>query len=64
MERGLLERREDMFIREVVHQVIAAAKEARCYKLIATSRHNRERVHKLYRELGFLDRGKEFRIDF
>lgn len=49
---------------ELVRKVIAAAKEADCYKLIATSRTKRQKVHDLYIKLGFMDYGKEFRIDF
>jgi len=48
----------------LVKRVIAEAKRRRCYKLIATSRHARPRVHALYGRLGFSDYGKEFRIDF
>src|SRR5688572_19234941 len=47
----------------LVKEVISAAREAGCYKLIATSRHSRPRVHDLYQELGFKDHGLEFRID-
>jgi len=49
---------------ELVEAVIAAAREAGCYKLIATSRHARSKVHELYERLGFLSHGIEFRIDF
>ncbi len=48
----------------LVKRVIALAKEKGCYKLVATSRHSREKVHQLYVKLGFKDQGKEFRIDF
>jgi len=48
----------------LVKRVIAEAKRCRCYKLIATSRHARNRVHALYDRLGFKDHGREFRIDF
>lgn len=48
---------------ELVRQVIAAAKEQNCYKLVATSRKSRPRVHQLYERLGFKARGFEFRID-
>lgn len=48
---------------ELINEVIALAKEEKCYKLIATSRYEREHVHKLYKELGFADHGKEFRMD-
>lgn len=48
----------------LVNEVIAAAREARCYKLIATSRTSRPKVHELYERLGFASHGVEFRIDF
>lgn len=50
--------------KELVKAVIAKAKELGCYKLIATSRFARERVHRLYENLGFQKWGYEFRIDF
>ena len=50
--------------RDVVNEVIRVARERRCYKLIATSRHSRPRVHKLYERLGFANHGLEYRIDF
>jgi GNAT superfamily N-acetyltransferase len=67
---GLLE---DVFVEEefrgqgigksLVKAVIDKAKEVGCYKLIATSRFERENVHKLYESLGFKKWGYEFRID-
>ncbi|HUW43687.1 MAG TPA: GNAT family N-acetyltransferase [Bacillota bacterium] len=64
---------EDVFIDEslrgkgygtkIVKELIKEAKKQNCYKLIATSRYARNRVHKLYKELGFQDWGKEFRIN-
>ena len=68
---GLLE---DVFINEsargkgigtkLIKCVMEKAKEMNCYKLIATSRYSRPKVHKLYEKLGFKDYGKEFRINF
>jgi GNAT superfamily N-acetyltransferase len=65
---------EDVFIDEsqrgkgagtaLVKHIIKTAKKLGCYKLIATSRHSRPKVHRLYEKLGFKDYGKEFRIDF
>ena len=65
---------EDVFVDEslrgegvgtaLVHEVVAAARAEGCYKLIATSRDARPRVHELYRRLGFADHGREFRMDF
>lgn len=49
---------------QLVNEIVAAAKENGCYKLIATSRDSRPKVHDLYRRLGFSDHGREFRIDF
>ncbi len=64
---------EDVFVEEehrggeigtaLVKRVIAEAKRLTCYKLVATSRHARGRVHDMYLRLGFADYGKEFRID-
>lgn len=68
---GLLE---DVFVREadrggglgtgLVERVIELARQQGCYKLIATSRYSRPRVHALYLRVGFRDHGKEFRMDF
>ncbi|MFH1427775.1 MAG: GNAT family N-acetyltransferase [Patescibacteria group bacterium] len=49
---------------ELITEIIKEAKKQNCYKLIATSRYSRPKVHKLYLKLGFKDWGKEFRIDF
>ena len=67
---GLLE---DLFVRpsarkqgvgtKLVNKAIKQAKSNRCYKIIATSRYARARVHKLYQRFGFKDYGKEFRLD-
>lgn len=48
---------------ELVQQVIKLAKEENCYKLIATSRTSRTKIHELYQRLGFTTHGLEFRID-
>jgi GNAT superfamily N-acetyltransferase len=48
---------------EIVNAVIVEAKNHGCYKLVATSRYARPKVHELYMRLGFKDHGKEFRID-
>jgi GNAT superfamily N-acetyltransferase len=68
---GLLE---DVFVEEnarssgigtqLVKEVIRIAQEKGCYKLIATSRHTRPKVHELYKRLGFANHGLEFRMDF
>ncbi len=49
---------------ELIKKAISEAKKMNCYKLIATSRYQRARVHKLYLDLGFQDWGQEFRLDF
>lgn len=48
----------------LVRAVIREVKRRSCYKLIATSRRSRPRVHALYRRLGFTAWGTEFRMDF
>jgi GNAT superfamily N-acetyltransferase len=68
---GLLE---DVFVDEsqrgsglgstLVKEVIAAAREAGCYKLVATSRASRPKVHELYERLGFTNYGLAFRLNF
>ena len=67
---GLLE---DVFVAEsqrgsglgsaLVNEVIATAREAGCYKLVATSRASRPKVHELYERLGFTNYGFEFRLN-
>jgi GNAT superfamily N-acetyltransferase len=68
---GLLE---DVFVDEsqrgsgigtaLVREVITAARDLGCYKLIATSRTSRPKVHDLYERLGFEEHGVEFRLNF
>jgi GNAT superfamily N-acetyltransferase len=68
---GLLE---DVFVDEahrglgfgtmLVERVIVTAKAYGCYKLLATSRTSRPRVHEMYERLGFTKHGLEFRMDF
>ena len=50
--------------RKLVQEVIVAARQAGCYKLIATSRTSRPKVHELYQRLGFENHGFEFRMNF
>ena len=64
---------EDLFLEEefrskgngqkLVQAVMEEAKKQGCYKLIGTSRYEREKVHDFYKKLGFKDYGKEFRLD-
>jgi len=49
---------------KLISEVLETAKQENCYKLLATSRYARPKVHKLYEGLGFVDHGKEFRLDF
>ena len=68
---GLLE---DVFVRErtrgqgigrkLIDAIVQMAQRENCYKLIATSRYSRPKVHELYSKLGFADHGREFRMDF
>lgn len=67
---GLLE---DVFVDEsqrgnglgtkLVGEIVAEAKACGCYKLIATSRHSRDKVHAWYEKLGFKNYGEEFRLE-
>ena len=49
---------------ELIKKVIMEAKERNCYKLITQSRYSREIIHQLYQSFGFVDYGKNFRLDF
>ena len=49
---------------QIINKVIEEAKRNKCYKIVATSRHSKPKVHKLYERLGFENHGIEFRIDF
>lgn len=65
---------EDVFVDEslrgqgigtkLTNAIIEEAKNQKCYKLVATSRYAREKVHDLYKKLGFKEHGVEFRMDF
>jgi len=65
---------EDVFVDEkmrkhglgsrMIKEIFKEAKKRKCYKLIATSRMNRPKVHKYYSKFGFKKHGYEFRIDF
>ncbi len=48
---------------ELLNEVIKEAKKHKCYKIVATSRYSRPKVHKLYKRLGFQYQGFEFRLD-
>jgi len=47
---------------ELLNMVIAEAKKLGCYKLVATSRYERESVHKMYEKAGFKNFGIEFKM--
>lgn len=47
----------------LVKEAIAEAKRLGCYKILATSRMERENVHRLYEKLGMRRYGYEFRMD-
>jgi GNAT superfamily N-acetyltransferase len=47
----------------LVEEAIDRAKEEGCYKVVLTSRYSKPEVHQLYEKAGFVDHGKEFRID-
>jgi GNAT superfamily N-acetyltransferase len=63
---------EDLFVDEnyrkqgvgtkLIEEVIKLAKTHNCYKIIATARHEKEKVHRLYKKFGFEDFGKEFKM--
>lgn len=65
---------EDVFVAEharghgagtaLVNALIAEAKKHSCYKLVATSRLERNEIHLWYLKRGFKEYGKEFRMDF
>ena len=64
---------EDVFVNEdfrgqgigegLIPRAIKIAAEHHCYKVIATSREERQEVHKLYKRLGFEKYGIEFRVN-
>jgi len=64
---------EDVFIEEkfrnkgygryLVEKAIEISKSLGCYKIIATSRFERDYVHRFYEKLGFKKFGYEFRMD-
>jgi GNAT superfamily N-acetyltransferase len=49
---------------KLLNEIIEEARKNECYKIVATSRHSRPEVHKLYERIGFRNRGIEFRLDF
>jgi GNAT superfamily N-acetyltransferase len=51
------------YARQLFEEAIEEAKNSGSYKIVATSRYSREKVHDFYIRLGFKDYGKEFRLD-
>lgn len=49
---------------ELVNKAIEVAKESGCYKMMATSRFERENVHRFYEKIGFQKHGFGFRLNF
>ena len=64
---------EDVYVKEshrgkglgkkIILEIIDQAKKENCYKIIGCSRYQREKVHEFYKKLGFIDHGKEFRLN-
>lgn len=48
---------------KLIQKALDTAKEEGCYKVLASSRFSRERVHKLYEGFGFEKHGYDFRLD-
>jgi len=48
---------------QLIDKVIETARQRGCYKIVATSRFEREQVHTFYEKFGFENRGYEFRKD-
>ncbi len=48
---------------KIIKEAVKEAKKNNCYKLIATSRHKKLKVHKLYEKIGFKNHGVEFRLE-
>lgn len=49
--------------RDMMHQAMALAREAGCYKLVLSSNQKRERAHAFYESLGFQRHGFSFSIE-
>lgn len=50
--------------RKISQMAIAKAREMACYKIVCTSRSEREHVHALYESLGMIKHGYSFRMNF
>jgi ribosomal protein S18 acetylase RimI-like enzyme len=51
------------FGKKLINYLISQAKQLNCYKIICTSRNNNDLVHNFYKNQGFKEHGKEFRIN-
>lgn len=49
--------------KKLLKEIIKEAKKNKCYKIVATSKRSRKKVHKFYEFLGFTNVGREFRIN-
>ncbi len=64
---------EDLFVEEpyrgrgkgrrLLLEAVETARRRGCYKVLATSRRERGKVHEMYLKAGFKDHGKEFRME-
>jgi len=64
---------EDVFVEEdfrhqgiskrLLEKSIKEAKKAKCYKILMWSRYSKPHVHRIYKNMGFKEWGKEFRMD-
>lgn len=50
--------------KRLVEDAIQLARNKKCYKMVATSRYSRPKVHAIYKRIGFREQGKAFRMDF
>lgn len=50
-------------MKDLVRRALKIAANHNCYKVIATSRHERQKVHEYYKKLGFAEYGIEFRMN-
>ena len=49
--------------RKILDKIKELAKERNCYKIVATSRYEREFVHNYYERIGYNKTGHSFRMD-
>jgi len=65
---------EDLFVNEelrkqgigsqLIQRVIDETAATNCHRITAMARYEQQRVHDLYKKLGFTNRGRSYRIDF